>query len=466
MELFHRDLIRQTQAWAQKRGYYPERTRALRQQAILKNHEHYLKHIPAYQKYATEEGIDRLDSIEPIKRQLMFPDDIFKSYNQNWLDEKNFLRMNTWLSEIHHRQVNVDVSDVNSIDDWIERLDAGGIKIIYSSGTSGNFSFIPRDTANMQLFRAASLSYLLPLLAPKVLGSSLKQFILNMISPWMPVERLLRTDNYASRYILSDFDAIFLDFQRGHTGNQTLERELARLFHHKMFLYETDLSSTTLRLATRGPKTDADREQLMALQDLVITQKEDNYRRIIAQLKQSVTQRRKVFIFGTPYQFKELCNMVAVHDGGVKLKEGSLVLFGGGWKSFSGEQIPREQLISLMKDSLSLPTEHILEGYSMTEINVFTLRCQYGRFHIPPLIEPVIYDEELNPMEGDDLRGILGFLDPFAVSYPGFIISGDEVHCINSICQCGLSGPAVTEIGRAQHREVKGCGGIMASLNA
>ncbi|MEW5941585.1 MAG: hypothetical protein AB1750_18115, partial [Chloroflexota bacterium] len=132
----------------------------------------------------------------------------------------------------------------------------------------------------------------------------------------------------------------------------------------------------------------------------------------------------------------------------------------------NGEKIPRDQLLALLRDSLGLPPERILEGYSMTEINVFMLRCEHGRFHIPPLIEPVLFSEELEPVEGDDLRGILGFLDPFAVSYPGFVISGDEVHFVNGPCPCGLSGPAVTEIRRAQHREVKGCGGIMASLAA
>ena len=64
------------------------------------------------------------------------------------------------------------------------------------------------------------------------------------------------------------------------------------------------------------------------------------------------------------------------------------------------------------------------------------------------------------------MRLLHGFLDPLDISYPGFIISGDEIHFVDGECACGLSGPAVTEIGRARHREVKGCGGIMASLAA
>jgi long-chain-fatty-acid---luciferin-component ligase len=148
------------------------------------------------------------------------------------------------------------------------------------------------------------------------------------------------------------------------------------------------------------------------------------------------------------------------------LRKGSLLLFGGGWKLFTGKPITREQLTGMMSESFQLPAEMIVEGYSMSEMNAFTLRCEYGRFHIPPVIEPLILDETLNLMQGNDLRGSFAFLDPVALAYPGFIISGDEVRLVDGECQCGLTGPAVTEISRARAREIKGCGGIMASVTA
>ena len=120
----------------------------------------------------------------------------------------------------------------------------------------------------------------------------------------------------------------------------------------------------------------------------------------------------------------------------------------------------------MISDRLGLTEARILEGYSMTEINVFTVRCDHGRLHIPPLVEPVILDDALQPLAGHDLRGIFGFLDPLATAYPGFVASGDEVHLVDEPCPCGLTGPAVVEIGRAKAREMKGCGGVMASLAA
>ena len=156
---------------------------------------------------------------------------------------------------------------------------------------------------------------------------------------------------------------------------------------------------------------------------------------------------------------------MAGHNSKPALRKGSVVLFGGGWKSFTGEALDRESLVNLLTDTLEIPPQMVMEGYSMTEINMLMLRCQHSRFHIPPIIEPVIFDKELSPLEGTDTRGVFGFLDPMAVSYPGFIISGDYVHLIDGECACGLTGPAVTDIERTSGSEVKGCGGIMGSIH-
>jgi hypothetical protein len=457
-------LIKLTQAWAWRGKFYPEHARELRKKMILQNHTHYLERIPVYAKFAQEEGIGPINDLKTIKEHLMSTDDLFKSYNQNWLDEGDYTSMNTWLSQIFHQPVEVDAKEIQSIDEWIKCLEKDGIRLVYSSGTSGNFSFIPRDQMNWRLFKTTSTNYIVPLMMYEKVGTLWQQILVRLgtkiLSP-TNFEKMTRKVSATSEY-----DAFFLDFVNGSTGNQVLERELAPLFRKHVFLYETDLSPSVLRLVTRGPKSEADRKKLSKLQEVVVERKEENYIKVIDQLKKSTKEGQKVFIFGTTHQYMELCETIAGHGLRITLKEGSLVLFGGGWKSFTGERISREELIRMMTTNLNLPPDRILEGYSMTEMNAFTLRCDHGRFHIPPTIEPVIFNEDLSPMEGNDLHGIFGFLDPLAISYPGFIISGDEVHFVDGDCPCGLTGAAVTEIGRANAREVKGCGGIMASIVA
>ncbi len=482
LQAIHFELIQLTQAWALRRQPDLGRAAHLRHRAAHLLHAHYLDTIPAYGRLADQEGIDRLDhfelepAIDTIKRHLMLPDDLFKSYDQKWLDEKAFGRMNTWLAEIFHQRVEVDVADVRSIDQWIDRLGAAGIRLVYSSGTSGNFSFVPRDLASWRRFRLASASTLTPLVSAKV-GSAWQRLLLG------PACRLLPPDLFArltQGIGVRDYDAFFLDFQHGHTGNQTLGQELAPLFRRSFALYETELSPTVLRLLSRGPRTDEDRQQLATLNQIVTERRDDNYQRLAGRLRASTAAGQKIFIFGTTHQYKELCDYLAARNEQLTPRPGSLLLFGGGWKSFSGVRIARDQLLELMSNRLGLPADHILEGYSMTEINTFMLRCDHGRFHIPPLIEPILFDVELLPLAGPFLepgtpaaagaaatgarRGILGFLDPFATAYPGFLVSGDEVRLVEGDCACGLAGPAVTDISRAGLREMKGCGGIMASL--
>jgi hypothetical protein len=459
----HRQLIKATQAWALRGAFDPTAARDLRRQIILQNHAHYLETLPAYRRVADEEGIGPDADVETIKRHLLLPDDIFKSYDQRWLDEADFGKMNAWLSEIMHRPVDVASDGLDSIDAWLARLEAGGIKVVYSSGTSGNFSFVPRDAAAWRLFRAASTCYLAPLLLYEKISSPWQRLAIRPAVRWLSPETFVRASGGMG---LRDFDAVFLDFSSGRTGNQALEQELAPLFRRTCFLYQTGLSSSLLRLAARGPRNETERALLARLQTEALSNKAENHRRVIEALRRAAADRQKTFIFGTPYQFKELCATINDLGQPVSLRPGSLALFGGGWKSFTGERIPRDELVAQMSQSFGLAPERILEGYSMTEISTFMLRCDHGRFHIPPLIEPVILDAAWQPLAGSDVRGVFGFLDTLAISHPGFLVSGDEVRLVDGDCPCGLTGPAVLEIGRARAREVKGCGGIMASVAA
>jgi hypothetical protein len=243
-------------------------------------------------------------------------------------------------------------------------------------------------------------------------------------------------------------------------------QELAPVFRRHYFLYDIDLTATALRCLRRGAQTEAERTLLERFQTEVIGKRDENYRKIIEHINTSLGDGQKLFLFGAPYQFKELCELLLRQNQKLILKRGSLILFGGGWKSFTGEVMERKSLIEMISETFGLPPQRILEGYSMTEISMLMLRCDAGRFHIPPMIEPAIFDEELNPLEGKNLKGIFGFLDPLAVSYPGFLISGDYVHVIDGECDCGFSGTAITDIGRAKSKEIKGCGGIMSSIKA
>ena len=454
-------LIIISQGWAAGGNVDLARAKALRQEAIYLNHAHYLENIPLYRKLAGGEGCNKDINIETIIKKMMLSADIFKSYEQSWLDDGDFGRMTRWLSGIYHKPIDIDVSGLKTIDEWIACLGTAGIHVVYSSGTSGTFSFIPRDKKDWELSTTANIACLAPLLARRIAGSDLSNRLMKSATRLMSLAAMVAVKNG-----LSDYDAAFLGFRQGSMGNQSLIAELAPLFSHRYFLYNTRVTGTALRCLRRGARTSEEQQLLSKFQEEIIGQEENHYIKFNNKIQKSTDDGQKVFIFGAPYQFKMLCESMVGNHKKLALKKGSLVLLGGGWKSFAGEAISREALVEMITKCLGVPPQMILEGYSMTEINMLMLRCECGRFHIPPIIEPVVFDEELNPLEGKDIKGAFGFLDPLGVSYPGFIISGDYVRMIDGECDCGLVGPAILEIGRLPGSEVKGCGGIMGSIRA
>jgi hypothetical protein len=440
-------LIKEARHWSLGRGFQAARAAELRHTAILGNHVYYLEHIPAYRKLAGDEGIDGSADIETIKKKLMLPDDIFKSYRQKWLEAHDFPKMDRWLSTIYHQPINTAMTPEGSVDNWLNQLAAAGAYVTYSSGTSGTFSFVPRDGLSRQTARTANINYLAPLLARRWPGDFATVFqnpALSLLSP-------AAFEKAVTRSGLPDFDAAFLGFRSGRLGNQALMEQMRPLFRRCCFLYDADITIEAIR-AMMAERPTGNRKQC--------------YLDLIANVETSTREGCKVFIFGAPSQFLELCAVMSERGRGISLKKGSLALFGGGWKSFTGETLERERLASMLADTFDLPPERIIEGYSMTEINVLLIRCAFGRFHLPPLIEPVIFDAALDPIEGQDISGTFRFLDPLALCYPGFIISGDYVRMVDGPCECGLTGPAITDIGRVRNREVKGCGGIMGSVGA
>jgi hypothetical protein len=451
-------LIKALRSWASGRGFDPLQAQELRHEVILLNHRHYIENIPVYRKIAEDEGCDKDSDFQTVKKKMMLSADIFKSYQQDWLDNNDYDRMNRWLSSVFHKTVDADMSNVKTIDEWIEALNKTGIHVTYSSGTSGAFSFVPRDKEDWELSRKANIACLAPLLAKRIMGLGN-----NLLAGLMPLSVILQK---TGKKMLSGYDAAFLGFKSGRMGNQALIEEIAPLFNDYYFLYDIEISGSALRCLRRGARTDEERQMVEITREKTMVQREANYLKLIDNIEKSTAGGQRMLIFGAPYQFRELCEIMASGNRKLDLREKSLAVIGGGWKSFTGEALDRESLVDMISSILNIQPDMILEGYSMTETSALTLRCKYGRFHIPPIIEPVVFDAALNPLEGDDIRGAFGFMDTLASSHPGFIISNDYVRMVNSDCRCGLCGYALLEIGRLPGSEVKGCGGIMGSFSA
>jgi hypothetical protein len=504
------ELVRTAQRWARGRGYDERRLAEARGALLADTHDRLVAGVPVYGRLAAAAGLHGLGDADPaavpdlIAARTLLTDAVFKSYDPRWLDGGDYPAMTRWLGTVSRLPAAAGAAaDATDLDDWLAALDRAGVPVVASSGTSGSLSLVPRDQATYRAVRMINLAVLGPLLLGRLggdagLGTRLERITARAAAGALPAHTFA---SLADRLHPRRAAAFLLDFAAGPSGNQWLGRELGAAFGECHPLYPARLPAEALRALARGPRSWPEITGLRALRDGLAAaggsgradlagatgtgpvgagaglaalagaagggddrggERDPYLRRLVGTLRATAGTGQRVFVFGTPYQLLRLVRTVAATGRPVSAPAGSVVLCGGGWKTFGGASVPPDVLTALVREQLGVP--ELLEAYSMIELNTALLRCRAGRFHVPPLIAPYLLDGELRPVERRPARGRFAFLDPLARTYPGFIITGDEVTMHDDGCTCGLTGPTLTDIGRAGGQEVKGCAGIAASL--
>jgi hypothetical protein len=444
------ELVSLTQRWAGGQAYDDDRLVTVRTALIDATAAHASAQIPIYRRLVTELGAGHGD-------RPLLDCDVFKAYDPRWIDDGDWRSMTGWLAGLHDRPPLLGRRP-SDLDDWLAVLEHGGTRAVCSSGSSGMLSFVPRSAQEWELARFVGTAALAPLIARRV-GRRSERVALRAATATLGPRRV---DALTQRAPRRREAAFVLDFADGRTGNQVIGRELARAVGVRHYLYPGTLSAVGVRALARGPRTAADVAALRLLQDELVDGADAHMTRLVAAMRAGASSARRAFVFGTPHQLLQLVTAIERSGHPVLAPRGSVVFFGGGWKNFDGGTIQRDQLIARVCSALGVRPEFVLEGYSMTELNTMLLRCEDGRFHIPPLIEGFVVDPSLR--ESPTGTGRFGFRDPLATSRPGFLVTGDAVTLVDDTCPCGLTGAAITAIARAGRHEVKGCAGIAASL--
>ena len=167
-------------------------------------------------------------------------------------------------------------------------------------------------------------------------------------------------------------------------------------------------------------------------------------------------------LFGPPFAYLMLAEALQKNSITIKLDEGSLIVTGGGWKSFEDKSIPKDTFRGIVSRLFSIPVQNIRDSLSCAEINSWITDCRCFKKHVPPWLHVSIRDPE-NPDEevGVGEEGLIAYLDPLAHSYPGFILTDDVGKIIveeNEVCECGSIGPCLHEnVRRAKGAEARGC---------
>lgn len=164
-------------------------------------------------------------------------------------------------------------------------------------------------------------------------------------------------------------------------------------------------------------------------------------------------------IIGPPFLIYKLVNYLKTNNIHLKLDQKTMIINLGGWKRFSGMEIPREQYNKECAEFLGIPEENIRDMYGLVESNILAIECEKQSKHVPPWVHFSLRNpKNLAEEVPQGKRGVLAIFDPTSLSYPGFIQTEDLVYLKKeNTCECGRNGQKVVYLSRVAGAEIGCC---------
>lgn len=181
---------------------------------------------------------------------------------------------------------------------------------------------------------------------------------------------------------------------------------------------------------------------------------------VITALQAFAEEGLPVRIFGFPaFLWQTLQRMQATGVADLGLPTGSLVFFGGGWKTQATAEIPKQLLYARIHKQLGIAPKDCRDGYGAVEHAVPYIECAHHHFHVP--VYSKVYVR--NPVDLSVLpygqRGLLGFVSPYISSSPAHAVVMSDLATLHpgSSCGCGLATDWFQLHGRAGTGTARSC---------
>jgi hypothetical protein len=378
--------------------------------------------IPALKKLADRQGVDHIEKIEDVL-PVCFDHRVLKNYPIQIIENRDFAKLTGWLDKLTaHDLTRVDLSGLTTIEDWLARLEAYGMLVTYSSGTTGKLSFVPRsyDELGPWKYHFFNVNYActgvdpwkekLPTLSPVYRGGY--QTMLKILSLFQ-VEMAGGEEHFHTLYeshIPADLMALSGRLQAAEDRGEVMSLGL-----------DPALLEQRQRMMEQGRTREADMERWFG--------------KLIGQFK-----GQKVKIGGT---FADLYRVAkAGLDKGLtcEFHPDSIMVGGGGMKGYKDAPDDWEDQIKTF-----FGVKKLANQYGFSECIGNAPLCDHGFFHLPPYSVPLLMDADGQSMPREGVqKGRLVLVDPIPQSYWGGFTSGDEVtvHWEDD-CPCGWKSPRI-----------------------
>ena len=393
--------------WAARQPLDHGHVRHVLEAALLRRHEQHVALVPGYRQLALELGHEHVGDLDVLARDMLVGAAYFKSYADSLLPQGDFAGLTAWVRQISALDCRPELVGVRDLEGWRRALRGVGVYVGLSSGTGGRPSLVPRDRATLSALSGNSRFY-------STLGS------------W-------GSDGPAG----GDHDCLLLTAPGRRSGIESVAAGLA---------------AAARRTLVVAPATGPEGEPA-------------SLARVETFVKETRLDARRLLLFGTPPAVAWFTGALRRRGASLPVPDGSLLVTGGGWKGRDGPTL--DELGTDVAATLDLGPEALVDVYGMAECNTYLFRCARGRYHVPPLLHAVVVDDMLVPLDSARATGQVGLLDPFARSYPGFLLTGDRATLVQTDCGCGLEGPGfVGAIERQPRHEAKGCAGAPVGASA
>jgi len=401
------------------------------QLGALRNHfRSMVESVPVLSRLAEDQGINDIRDFGDAG-PLLLAHSVYKSYPLLVLEDGRFDQLTRWLDKLTaHDLSGLDASQVQSIDEWIDFLDANTpIRVKHSSGTTGKLSFVPRSLSEMDTVAKGFMRYF------QGFGD----------------EPDTQLDGFKTLPI------VHAGYRRGAMGQARLLDAIVAYFHNGDDSWVTTsnpgrLSADVLSIGGRLQGAEQRGEHgklkiapsLLARRDAFIREQAASADRTRAFFNDISTRLRgqRIVISGTVPQMFDLAEE-ARRNGMTRIfASDTLVHIAGGSK---GRALP-DDCHKRIAEFIGVPSYRL--GYGMTEmVNATHRACPLGQYHFRPNIVPFVIDHETGeqrPRTGTQ-RGRFGFVDLAIKTHWGGFLTGDEVMLTygDEPCACGRSGARV-----------------------
>ena len=163
-------------------------------------------------------------------------------------------------------------------------------------------------------------------------------------------------------------------------------------------------------------------------------------------------------IVGPPFLVHKFIQYLKEHDIRLKLDEDTRIINLGGWKRFTGEEIPREEYDYECAEYLGVQPDQIRDMYGLVETNTLAIECSHHHKHVPPWVHFSVRElDDFHQEAHDGRHGVLAIIDPTCLAYPAYILTEDVVYLDETTsCPCGRNGQKVNFVARVAGAE-EGC---------